>query len=103
MRIVDIVIGLGMGGVLSFIHFGGLWLVLKRIPISKRPALLFCGTTIARYSLTLSGMYLALTMGGTVLLSACTGLYLARTMIVPRLADRLKGNNEISLPSGLKE
>jgi F1F0 ATPase subunit 2 len=98
MRIVDIVIGLSMGGVLSFIHFGGLWLVLKRMPISKRPALLFCGTTIARYIFTLSGMYLALTMGGIVLLAACTGLYLARMMVVPRLADRLKGNDERSLP-----
>lgn len=103
MRIVDIAIGLGMGGVLSFIHFGGLWLVLKQLPTSKRPVLLFYSTTIARYGLTLSGMYLALTMGGTVLLSACTGLYLARMMVVPRLADRLKGNKEITLPSGLKE
>ncbi|MEZ6852755.1 ATP synthase subunit I [Halodesulfovibrio aestuarii] len=103
MKIVDIVIGLSMGGVLSCIHFGGLWLVLKRMPTSERPAFLFWTTTMARYGITLYGMYLALTMGGIVLVGACAGLYLARLMVVPRLADRLETNGGSSLLRAAKE
>ena len=98
MRIFDIAIGLIMGGILSVFHFGGLWLVLKRMPNSLRPSFLFWSTTMIRYGLTLSGMYLALTMGGSVLLGACAGLYLARLLIVPHLADRLKGSGKDYAP-----
>lgn len=94
MRIVDIAIGLIMGGMLSVFHFGGLWLVLKRMPRSSRPLLLFWGTTMIRYGLTIGGMYVALTIGGTVLFSACAGLYLVRLLVVPRLADKMKGNQK---------
>lgn len=98
MKIVDIVIGLGMGGVLSVFHFGGLWLLLKRMPYSRNPQLLFWSATVARYSLTLCGMYMALTISGTVMFGACAGLYIARLMIVPRLADRMDRPKQSFVP-----
>ena len=98
MRIVDIATGLAIGGVLSIFHFGGLWLVLKRMPNSLRPLLLFWSTTMIRYGLTIGGMYVALTMGATVLFSACAGLYLVRLLVVPRLADKMNGNEKNYVP-----
>lgn len=82
--------GLVWGGLLSLIHFGGLWLSLTVMPRVARPMQWFYGGLLVRYGLTLTGMWLALKVGPVAVMAACTGFYLMRMILVPKLSG-MKG------------
>lgn len=82
--VTTISLGLVWGGLLSMLHFGGLWLSLTLMPKVARPHLWFYGWLLVRYAVTLSGMWLALEHGPPVAMAACTGFYAMRMLLVPR-------------------
>lgn len=79
--------GLAWGGLLSLLHFGGLWFSLVFMPRVARPRLWFYGGLLCRYAITLTGMWLALEQGPPVIMSACAGFYAMRMIVVPRLIE----------------
>ncbi len=78
--------GLAWGGLLSLLHFGGLWLSLSFMPRVARPTLWFYGGLLVRYGVTLGGMWMALKVGPGAIMSACAGFYAMRMLMVPRLS-----------------
>ena len=73
----------GMG--LGVFYFGGLWLTVRQLPASRRPALLFLGSFAVRTAVALVGFYLV--MGGRWerALGCLVGFMMARLMLVSRL------------------
>jgi F1F0 ATPase subunit 2 len=78
--------GLAWGGLLSVLHFGGLWISLVLMPRVARPHLWFYGWLLVRYAVTLTGMRLALEQGPTAAMVACAGFYAMRMLLVPWFA-----------------
>lgn len=77
--------GFAWGGLLSLLHFGGLWLSLSFMPRVARPTLWFYGGLLVRYGITLGGMWVALKHGPPAVIAACVGFYIMRMILVPRL------------------
>jgi len=88
--LITISAGFAWGGLLAFIHFGGLWLSLTTMPRVARPAQWFYGCLLIRYGITLTGMWLALKTGPSAVVSACVGFYVLRMVLIPRLSN-MKG------------
>lgn len=78
--------GFAWGGLLSLLHFGGLWLSLIFMPRVARPTLWFYGWLLVRYAITLTGMWLAIDYGPLAVISACAGFYAMRMIAVPKLS-----------------
>lgn len=78
--------GLAWGGLLSMLHFGGLWICLMLMPKVARPRLWFYGWLLVRYTVTLTGFWLALERGPSAAMGACAGLYAMRMLLVSRIS-----------------
>lgn len=78
--------GLAWGGLLSLLHFGGLWLSLTFLPRAARPHLWFYGGLLLRYTVTLTGMWQALQHGPPAVMATCAGFYAMRMLVVPKLS-----------------
>lgn len=77
--------GLAWGGLLSLFHFGGLWLSLVYLPRTTRPKLWFYGGLLMRYTITLTGMWFAQKHGALTIIATCTGFYVMRMFLIPKL------------------
>jgi F1F0 ATPase subunit 2 len=73
------------GLVLGLFYFGGLWLTVRRITCSTRPALLMLGSFVVRLLVTLCGFYLVMD-GSWELLLACLAGFLVVRFILTRIA-----------------
>ncbi len=79
-------IALFLGAVLSGIYFGALWLTLRRLTHSRRPAVLLTLSLLVRLALLLTGFYLILVGGHwDRLLAALLGFITARTLLMRKL------------------
>jgi F1F0 ATPase subunit 2 len=83
-----------MGLALGLVYFGGLWLTIRMLYVSKHPSLLFCLSFFLRNLTAGVCFYLITTMGSVVHLLVClAGLVLMRTLLVRYLrSQRLKMN-----------
>jgi F1F0 ATPase subunit 2 len=72
-----------IGGLaLGAFYFGGLWLTVRRLPDSRRPALLALGSLAGRLGVTLLGMYLV-TGGQWARIGVCLlGILVMRTILM---------------------
>lgn len=70
------------GFVLGILFFGGLWLTVKKVVISQRPALWLIGSFLIRVSITLIGFYYLSQGSWKNLLVAVSGFIIARTLII---------------------
>jgi len=90
------------GVMLSGLYFGGLWITLRRLPLSRHPAILLMLSLTSRMALLLSGFYLILKVGQWDHLSvALIGFILARILLARRLgpeeiASIAESHSEIS-------
>ena len=89
--IISFIVGLGLG----LFYFGGLWLTVRQLPLTKNPYRLIFSSLIVRLGITLFVLYLIL--GGTtnldnvVSLIACfLGFLLLRTIAVILLQPQSK-------------
>lgn len=88
-KMVDIgalAIALAWGTFLSGIYFGTLWLTLRRLTYSRRPAVLLMLSLLLRLALLLTGFYLILDGGHWGrLLAALIGFITVRTLLMRKL------------------
>ncbi len=76
-----LVVGLALG----VVYFGGLWLTVKRLPTTRRPALLFFGSFLARTALVVAGIYLVMDGRWERVAVCLAGLLVARVVLTRRL------------------
>ncbi len=79
-----LVLGLAVaaGLLLGGLFFGGLWWTVRRGVTSKRPALLFLGSSLLRMALVVVGFYLIAEGDWRRLLAAMVGFVLARLLLI---------------------
>ena len=70
------------GLVLGIVFFGGLWLTVKKVVTSKRPALWLTGSFLIRVSITLIGFYYLSQGSWKNLLISVMGFIIARTVVI---------------------
>jgi F1F0 ATPase subunit 2 len=51
------------GGLVGFLYFEGLWLTVRKLPVSRRPALLTLGSFVGRTLMALGVLYLLIRGG----------------------------------------
>lgn len=77
------------GLVLGIFYFGGLWLTIRRLPETRRPALLALGSLGGRLGVTLLVVYLV-TGGHWAKIGVCLlGFFVMRTILVQRWQPRV--------------
>ena len=92
--IIAFIIGLGLG----LFYFGGLWLTVKQLPVTKHPYRLMLFSFFFR--LTISMFILSLIVGGNTklynvisLLACCLGFLIVRTIAIVLIQPRSKVNS----------
>lgn len=86
---LKLAVGLGVGLVLGWLHFGALWQTLSRLPKARMPGLLLMASLIARMAVLLAGFYLVARWGGWLALSgALAGVVLVRSWMLRRVGPR---------------
>jgi F1F0 ATPase subunit 2 len=73
------------GAGLGIFYFGGLWLTVRRLPNSGRPALLFLGSFAGRTTLALLGFYLVMDGRWERMLACLAGFIVVRQFLISRL------------------
>ena len=89
--IIAFVIGSGLG----LFYFGGLWLTVQQLPVTKHPyRLIFC-SFLFRFGISMFGLYLI--VGGNPklynvisLLAGCLGFLIVRTIMILFIQPRSK-------------
>ena len=81
-EIVYMILAFFGGLLLGTIFFGGLWLTVKKLVISKIPALLFLGSFLLRISITLIGFYYVSSGSWQRLLICVAGFITARYSVI---------------------
>lgn len=71
------------GLALGLFYFGGLWLTVRKIPCSRKPAILLFGSFVVRLLVTLYGMYLVMD-GDLLQLLACLGGFMLMRIVLTR-------------------
>ncbi len=74
------------GVILGGLYFGGLWLTVRKLPQTHRPAQLFLLSFLLRTSLVLAGFYLLMAASWQRLLAALLGFILARMIMTRHVA-----------------
>jgi F1F0 ATPase subunit 2 len=81
-EIVYMILAFIGGLLLGTIFFGGLWFTVRKLVISKIPALWFLGSFILRVSITLIGFYYISTGSWQRLLICVAGFIIARFAVI---------------------
>jgi len=87
-NVLVLVLALVGGGALGGVFFGGLWWTLRRLPTSRRPALLLLTSTLLRMSVAVAGFYVAVHVSLAALLVNLTGFVVMRMMLTRRLREQ---------------
>ena len=81
-EIVYMILAFIGGLLLGTLFFGGLWFTVRKLVISKIPALWFLGSFILRVSITLIGFYYISTGSWQRLLICVAGFIIARFAVI---------------------
>jgi len=83
---LKLVVGLGVGLALGWLHFGALWRTLSALPKARMPGLLMAASLIARFAVLLAGFYLLARWGGWLALAgALIGVVAVRAWLLRRI------------------
>lgn len=96
MNGIDLVLSVVAGMSLGVLFYGGLWLTVRWLPGSRRPALLMMTSLVLRAMLVLAGLYLLGAGEGLRLMAALAGVMLSRWILVRRLPAPVKEVGEWS-------
>lgn len=80
-----IALSVAAGAGLGLLYFGGLWLTIRRLAGSRRPALLFGSSLAVRLSLTVVGFYFVMDGSWERALACLGGFLIARQVLISRL------------------
>jgi F1F0 ATPase subunit 2 len=81
----QLILALAAGAAVAVFYFGGLWLTVRSVVTSPRPALLTFGSFIARGVITVAIMVWIAQVHWQLLLAAMAGFVLVRVIITRRL------------------
>ena len=81
----EIAVGLGLGGVLAALFFGGLWWTVRRVGRQDHPGIWLAVSGFVRLVGAAAGFYAAALIGGAALLSAMAAFLIVRTVAVRRV------------------
>jgi F1F0 ATPase subunit 2 len=82
-----ILAALTMGVLLGAFYFGGLWMTVRRLAISRQPALLLFASFVVRMSVVLIGFYTVSGGRWQPIVACLVGFLIARMLLVRRLGD----------------
>lgn len=82
MNWLTVIWAAGAGLALGVFYFGGLWLTVRKLLGSPRPALLVAGSLAARLAAAAVLLLLMARSGWQALLAAGAGIFVARTLLV---------------------
>lgn len=88
MSSASFVLSLLAGGMLGGAFYGGLWFTVRRLPVSRHPALLALASFWIRLALALIGFVFLMKQGWKYGLTALVGFTLARLAIAKFLPDK---------------
>jgi len=77
---------------LGIFYFGGLWLTLKQLPGSGRPALLALGSFLVRSGACILGFYLLSSNGLGALIFSLAGFVFSKFALISRLGSGKEAN-----------
>lgn len=83
--VVDLAVGLGLGTGVGFVFFGGLWLTVRELPTSSRPAVLAGLSLLFRLAVLAGGLFLLAHRGLLAIAVGTATLLLVRTVLVRRV------------------
>ncbi len=78
---LSVAAGVGLG----LLYFGGLWLTVRRLAGSRRPAMLFGASFVVRLALTVVGFYFVMDGSWERALACLGGFLIARQILTSRL------------------
>ena len=78
-------LALAAGAAVGAFYFGGLWLTVRRVGTSRRPALLTFGSFIVRGAITVAVMVWIARVHWQLLLAAMVGFVLVRVIVTRKL------------------
>lgn len=78
------------GAILGLVHFGGLWLTLKRLDKSRHPAFLMAVSFVARTALVIAGFYVVIGGRWERAVAGLVGFILIRSVLVSRIRPRTR-------------
>ena len=93
---MHLVVAGAAGAGLGLFYFGGLWLTVRRLADSRRPALLFAGSFVGRMTLTLLGFYLVMDGHWERILACLVSFIMVRQLLIARL----RPERERTVPPG---
>ena len=93
MNAAWIVAALLTGVVLGVVHFGGLWLTVRRLSTAQSPALLFLVSFLVRTAVVVAGFYLIMNGRWEPALACVAGFLLARTLVCRRVRREEPSND----------
>ena len=98
VEIGQLILALAAGIAVAAFYFGGLWLTVRRVATSPRPALLTFGSFIVRGVIAVAAMVWIARVHLQLLLAAMAGFVLVRVIVTRRLrpADAAKKNQDES-------
>ncbi|MFZ3382752.1 MAG: ATP synthase subunit I [Candidatus Methanoperedens sp.] len=87
-----LIFSLVAGILLGIFYFGGLWLTVKNLPVSRNPYILTLGSFFARTVISLFGFYMVARGGHWERLLVClSGFILMKIFLVYRLRPEKRG------------
>jgi F1F0 ATPase subunit 2 len=84
IEVLPLLGALAVGVALGLMHFGGLWLTVRRLPGARHPRLLTLGSTLGRLGVSLLGFYGVAMHGGWGALLVCLGGFLGLRSLLLR-------------------
>jgi F1F0 ATPase subunit 2 len=88
---INLLLAAFAGLALGLLYFGGLWLTVRRITWTAKPALLMLGSFVVRLLVTLCGFYLVMDDSWERLLACLAGFLVVRVVLTRALAPGRKG------------
>lgn len=92
MNWLKIIFGFGAGSALGIFYFWGLWLTVKSLLRSSKPALVVAGSFAGRLAVSAAVLLLLARGGWEALLAAGAGFFMARTLLAHLLGP---GNKKL--------
>ena len=85
------VLGFLGGIVLGFLYFGGLWLTVKKIPVSRNPKWLLFWSAVLRLAPTLLVFFFAVKANPSIFLIMLPGFFGVRCFMIRRVTNGSRG------------
>ena len=85
------ILGFLAGVSLGIFYYGGLWLTVKKVPISRNPQILLLLSAVLRLVPTLFALFIAVKINPGIFLVMLPGFFGVRYMMIRRISNLSRG------------